>query len=143
MCYKTITTETIETIFLEDMNDSEFMMIHEDEITPEHILSVMRILGRFHAISFALKDQEPEKFAELLNGLNEIFFVRGINSVFADQINYAQTIAYNCITDEKDTHLMKALMRLYETNQYDLIAELGKLYRRFKHTVQLKSFNKW
>lgn len=74
-----------------------------------------------------LKDQEPEKFAELLNGLNEIFFVRGENSVFADQINYAQTIAFNCITDESDTHLIKALMRLYQTNQYDLIAELGML----------------
>lgn len=54
--------------------------------------------------------------------------MRGENSVFADQINYAQTIAFNCITDENDTHLIKALMRLYQTNQYDLIAELGMLW---------------
>lgn len=60
--------------------------------------------------------------------LNEIFFIRGVNSVFADQINYAQTIAFNCISDESDTHLIKALMNLYQTNQYDLIAELGEFY---------------
>lgn len=82
-----------------------------------------------------MKDQEPEKFAELLNGLNEIFFVRGENSVFADQINYAQTIAFNCITDDSDTHLIKALMRLYQTNQYDLIAELGMSLISFLHSI--------
>lgn len=127
VCYKSIKTEPIESLFFEDMNLTEFMMIDKDQLTTEHVLIVMRTLAKFHALSFALKDQEPEKFSELLHGLNEIFFVRGENSVFADQINYAQTIAFNCITDESDTHLIKALMRLYQTNQYDLIAELGML----------------
>lgn len=127
MCYGAITTEPIETLFFEDMSQTDYMMIDKDEVTPEHVLIVMKTLAKFHAISFALKDQEPEKFAEILNGLNEIFFVRGENAIFADQINYAQTIAFNCITDDCDTHIIKALMRLYETNQYDLIAELGKL----------------
>lgn len=124
VCYKSITTEPIECLFLENMIESDFMMIDKSGMTPEHIMLVLRVLGKFHAISFALKDQEPEQFAEILNGLNEIFFVRGVSSTFADQINYAQTIAFNCITDDSDAHLVKALKLLYETNQYDLIAEL-------------------
>lgn len=141
ICYKSITTEPTESLFFEDMNLSEYVMIDKDELTSEHVYVVMRTLAKFHAISFALKDQEPEKFAELLNGLNEIFFVRGENSVFADQINYAQTIAFNCITDDSDTHLLKALMRLYQTNQYDLIAELGMVWYFWAENRKVTKFS--
>lgn len=112
ICYKSITTEPIETMFFEDMTQADFTMVDKDEITSEHILLTMKALGKysnvesmvpcdfmqnnkrillfwigkFHAISLALKDQEPEKFAEILSGLNEIFFVSGAESIFADQM---------------------------------------------------------
>lgn len=137
MCFKSIITEPFESLFIEDMTLKDFVVIDKDEITVEHVLLVMKTLGRFHAISLAMKDQEPEKFSEIVTGLSEIFFVRGIDSVFANQINYAQTIAFNCITDDSDTHLMKALMRLYETNQYDLLADLVDGNEAEPHSVVL------
>lgn len=99
-------------------------MIDKDEITFEHILIVMKTLAKFHAVSFALKDQEPDKFAEITSNLEEVIFTRGKKNHFTDFINQAETLAVDCITEEDDIHLVKALLHLYETNQYDLIAEL-------------------
>lgn len=54
ICYRTITTEPTESLFFEDMNLTEFMMIDKDELTTEHILLVMKTMAKFHAISFAV-----------------------------------------------------------------------------------------
>ena len=124
-CYKTITTESIECLFFEDLAQSNFKMIDKDEATPEHVLLVMKTLAKFHAVSFALKDQEPEKFAELVENLDEVIFTRGKHDQFAGFVNQAETRAMDCITDdEHDGNLVQALLNLYETNQYDLIADL-------------------
>lgn len=123
-CYKTITTESIECLFLEDLAKTNFKMIDKDEVTPEHILLVIKTIAKFHAVSFALKDQEPDKFAEITSNLDEVMFTRGEYNQFADFVNQAENIAMDCISDEHDIHLVKALLHLYETNQYDLITEM-------------------
>lgn len=43
-----------------------------DALTANHVKLVMQTIGKFHAISFAMKDQEPEKLKELTSDLNEI-----------------------------------------------------------------------
>lgn len=99
-------------------------MIDKDDVTPEHILLVIKTVAKFHAVSFALKDQKPDKFAEFVSNLDEVMFTRGKHSQFAGFVNQAENLAVDCITGEDDIHLVKALLHLYETNQYDLIAEL-------------------
>ena len=37
-------------------------------------LAVLKTLSKFHAISFAYKDQKKEEFAEMTNSLKETFF---------------------------------------------------------------------
>lgn len=123
-CYKTITTESIECLFLEDLAKSNFKMIDKDDMSPEHIFLVIKTLAKFHAVSFAIKDQEPSKYAEFSGNLDEIIFTRGKHNQFTDFVNKAETLAVDCITKEEDVHLLKALLHLYQTNQYDLIAEM-------------------
>lgn len=53
VCYKSIATEPTESLFFEDMNRTEYMVV--DDLTTDHVLIVMRTLAKFHAISFALK----------------------------------------------------------------------------------------
>lgn len=122
-CYKTITTEFNECLFIEDLTHSNFKMIDRDEVTTEHILLVMKTVAKFHAISFCLKDQEPEKFAEIVSNLDEVVFIRGENEQFANFVNQGENFAMNC-TNDHDGHLVKALLHLYETNQYDLMVDL-------------------
>lgn len=107
-----------------DLALEEFTMIDKSDVTVEHVLLVMKALGKFHALSFAIKDQEPEKFSEMVSELDEMLFMRGLSTKFSSYINFSATIALKCITDDKDAHLLKALLDLYEKNQYDQIAEL-------------------
>lgn len=122
--YSWVSTAPNETMFFQDMAQEGFIMIDKDKVTVEHILLVMKALGKYHAVSFALRDQDPEKFTELISELSEMFFVRGIETPFKSAINNAAINAINSITDDGDAHLVKALLELYETDQYDLVADL-------------------
>lgn len=104
------------------MVEKNFIMINQEDITSEHILLVMRALGKFHAVSFALKDQEPEKFSEIVNNLEEIFFVRG--GPMSAHVIQAEKMAIECITDDNDVDLLQAILKLYEQNQYDQLIDL-------------------
>lgn len=55
-CYGTIMTEFEEVLFFEDLKASGFEMFDRHKcITFDHVRLVMEALGKFHAISFALK----------------------------------------------------------------------------------------
>lgn len=64
-------------MILEDLNARHFEVInHRQEIlTFDHVSLVMKALGKFHALSFALRDQQPEKFKEITSSLNELYWV--------------------------------------------------------------------
>lgn len=60
-------------IIMEDLRVSNYIM--RDKLTPatyEHAKLLIKDLGRFHAISFAMKDQEPERF-EKCKKLKDLF----------------------------------------------------------------------
>lgn len=99
-------------------------MIDRSKVTVEHILLVMKTLGKFHAVSFAMRDQEPEKYSEIVSQITEMFFIRGVETPFCTTVNSAAMNAINCITDDRDAHLVKTLLDIYEKNQYDLLADL-------------------
>lgn len=69
------------------------------------------------------KDQDPDKFAEIVSNMEEVVFARGEYNQFADFVNQAENFAMDCTT-EQDIHLLKALLNLYQTNQYDLLTDM-------------------
>lgn len=75
-CYRSIDTEMSESLLLEDLRTKQMEMLNhrECELTFEHVALVMKALGKFHAISFALKDQQPNKFAQLVERLPEVYY---------------------------------------------------------------------
>jgi hypothetical protein len=84
ICYKSLTDEPTEGLFLEDLKVSGFEMFDRfKEVTVEHVNRVMEVLGKYHAISFAIKDQKPELLDDY-RGLVDIFFQR--DNVSKDQI---------------------------------------------------------
>lgn len=123
VCYKSIDTEPIECIFLEDLSKFSYSMIDKEELNVEHILLVMKALGKFHAISFAMKDQQPESFSEIVNELQEHVFGHGQNLELAEAYNTAAMNVINSINDDEDAPLLEAILRLYERDQYDLMLD--------------------
>lgn len=96
-------------------------MINKNNLTVDNILMVMKTIGKFHAVSLAMKDQQPEKFSQLVNKLDETLFKSGRNATLSMDINKAALNMIDAITDEKDAHLMEVLLKLYEQNQYDIV----------------------
>lgn len=75
-CYHSIDTDMSECLLLEDLHRKQMKMIdyRTTSLTYDHAALVMKALGKFHAISFALKDQQPQKFKQLTKELTEIFY---------------------------------------------------------------------
>lgn len=75
-CYASISEELSESLFLEDLKARNFDVINirEEVISFDHVSLVMKALGKFHAISFALKDQQPNKLKELTSLVSERYW---------------------------------------------------------------------
>lgn len=114
-CYRTVDVEPSESVFLEDMSVRGFTMIDKsnEEVTADHVRLVMQVLGKFHAISFALKDQQPDKFKQLASNLNELF-VRRDEPFFKVYFNKQIESAMNAVSGEKDAHLLAKLKTMFD-----------------------------
>lgn len=113
--YYTCLEEFNECLVMEDMKEIGFKM--KDRRAPfdlEHVLLVMREYGRLHALSFALREQEPTVFKELSKNLEETFFAnvdRGNFKLVFDS-NFDRAIA--SLDEEKDCKVVKKLKRMKE-----------------------------
>lgn len=74
-CYFTQSDEYEETIFLEDLKEAGFDMIDQqtEPITIDHATLILSIIGKWHALSFALRDKQPGKFELIVGNLPEVF----------------------------------------------------------------------
>lgn len=107
------------------MSDRGFTMIdrNKQDVTAEHVRLVMQILGKFHAISFAVKDQQPEKFKELTSDMKELF-VRRDDGFFRHYFNkQVESIKDACSKDPADAHLLAKLKKLFETDAMDIASD--------------------
>lgn len=75
-CYASISEELSESLFFEDLKARNFDVINirEEALTFDHVSLAMKALGKLHALSFALKDQQPDKFKELANLVSEKYW---------------------------------------------------------------------
>lgn len=75
-CYGSISDKLSESLFFEDLKARNFDVINirEEAISFDHVSLVLTALGKFHAISFALRDQQPNKLKELTNLIPERYW---------------------------------------------------------------------
>lgn len=63
------------TIVMEDMKARGYLKLdNRESLDMPHIRLVLKEMGRFHGLSFAFKDQNPQKFAVLKSSVNETVF---------------------------------------------------------------------
>lgn len=73
--YTSVLEEPFETIIMEDMKEIGYKLCNrQDPLDYDHVLLAMREYGRFHALSFAIRDQKPELFLEFQNNIPEVFY---------------------------------------------------------------------
>lgn len=93
-----------------------------EEVTVDHLRMVMRALGKFHAISFALKDQQPEKFNELAANLSEVF-IRPDDAHLRECFTKQAQLAVDAVSNNDGAHLMVKVKQLFERDAIDIAAD--------------------
>lgn len=105
--YFSINDELSESLFLEDLRERKFEMVNHREgwINFDHISLMMKALGKFHAISFAMKDQKPEKFKQLCSSIQEQFWAFIESKFHKHFINMVNRLT-NILVEEKRFDLL-------------------------------------
>lgn len=113
-CYRTLDADENECILLEDLENRGFTMLDNStkEMTVEHVRLYLRALAKFHAISFAINDQQPEKFKQLTSNSTDIFLCKGNATAAAfyaaQHENYLKTFSA-----PEDAHIYRKLKELF------------------------------
>lgn len=138
-CYQTINVDGSEGLFLEDLNLSHFEMIdhREEPLTYDHVSLAMKAMGKLHAISFALKDQQPDKFKELTSHISENFWTM-IESGMGDNLNLFIERFAECLKAENRLDLVGKMRQIIgsdiKTSIYKLVsAESAEPYAVICH----------
>lgn len=123
-CYRTVDKDLEECILLEDLSVRGFSIVDRftANITADHVYLIMKTLGKFHAISFALKDQQPEKFNEFASNLSENFIRRTeelMRGYFAKQAELAASV----LPEDEHGPIVAKVKKLFETNAMDVAAD--------------------
>lgn len=123
-CYRTVDEEPNECLLLEDLSVRGFTVIdrRREEVSVDHVRLVMKTLGKLHAISFALKDQEPHKFNEIVSNLSEVFIKREDDHL-RDFFNKQGEHVFNSVSGEEDADVLAKAKKLYECDAYDVAAD--------------------
>lgn len=91
-------------------------------MTVDHLRLVMQSLGKLHAVSFALKDQQPDKFNELVSNLSEVFIQKDdphLRECFTKQAK----LVFEALSNDEDAHLVSKIKELYKKEAIDIAAE--------------------
>ncbi|XP_031621483.1 uncharacterized protein LOC116339629 [Contarinia nasturtii] len=94
-CYGTIIDDENGdyAIILEDLRPQEFKLWPKVKTSPiENIRLAMREIGKFHGLSFAMKDQRPQEFSEFeqFTDLYKVLFKsKGVPDMFRNSYDYA------------------------------------------------------
>lgn len=85
-CYGYVDEEYEEAFFLENLNTQQFETADSrtDPITIDHARLVLSRLGKFHALSLALKTKNPEKFQNFVKNVPEVFLGNRMSSLFVN-----------------------------------------------------------
>ncbi|CAB3226316.1 unnamed protein product [Arctia plantaginis] len=90
-----------DVVCIEDASVKEFKNIPRQKgIDTEHYNLTLKTFARFHALSFAMKDQEPEKFEKLLNNIHEVYFDKHLCDWYLGLWNRLSDIAIDAVEKE-------------------------------------------
>lgn len=85
----------------------------KEDLTFEHVALVMKALGKFHAISFALRDQQPNKFAQVTINLTEMYY-RANDKDFVIFLNSVGNRTIKTLNEANHTELSAKFARSIE-----------------------------
>lgn len=137
-CYRTVDQDQNECVLLEDMKSRGFTKPkHSVEMTVDHVWLYLSALAKFHAISFAIKDQEPDKFKQLTSNLGDVYLQKG--DVVADAY-YAMEAenVMKALSSPEDAHLGSKMKEFFAKGAANVSIEI--IERELNESATVISF---
>ncbi|RZB38959.1 EcKinase, DUF1679, and/or APH domain containing protein [Asbolus verrucosus] len=117
-CFNVCIEDCSEMLILENLKVLKFECFDKTSfLDHEHISLIFKTYGRFHAYSFALRDQQPEEYQQLVGRLHNVYeeCLNNESSTFQDYVRQnVQLIRQYLIPGEDDEVINK--FRKYENN---------------------------
>lgn len=100
-------------LIMEDLRPKNYEMFPKEQtIDLEHELLVMKELAKFHAISFAMKDQRPHEFREFKQ-ITDVFITVMINKSFVAFMRSTIDRSINVLQKPEHIKMMKHFRKTY------------------------------
>lgn len=113
-----------ECLVMENMKEKGYKM--KDRKVPldiEHVLLVMKQYGRYHALSFALKDQKPQIFKEYADNCKDLFFTTMDREKFKPHFESYFDRAISALDPIKEEAALQKVQKLKE-QAFDVLDEV-------------------
>lgn len=119
--YKKINSELVECIFLEDVTQNGFVELNQDlrSMSVQHVLLVMKALGKLHAASLALKDQKRRIFDGMIGEFNQIK-AKDRTTKWAQMLSSTPKFIMDATATSNNNHILNKVLRFYERSQFDI-----------------------
>lgn len=107
-CLTTLVYDQEDVVVLRDMRSFDFEM--RDKLINmdfEHLKLTFESYGKFHGVSFAYRDQEPEKFKELFGGLECV--QTALLERVKEPFNAMEKCMYDLLEDSEEFDALKRL----------------------------------
>lgn len=123
-CLQTSLVEYEEAIFMDDLRDTGFEMFdrHKQQDL-QHFRLMMKTLGRLHALSFALKDQRPERI-EPYKRMVELFTRRDDDNSMDTWFGMLITRTMETLDEEKEPEVYARTKKTLEGKFIDMVKDL-------------------
>lgn len=98
---------------MDDLRTDNFVMWPRNDAVPfDHVKMILQQLARFHAVSFALKDQQPNAFAEFKN-IYDVLEMQVVNGNFGEFMSSGHREVLGLIIDDEHKKIMQRLTNNY------------------------------
>lgn len=116
--------ECNECLVMENMKERGFIMKNRKEpLDLDHVLLVLKEYGRYHALSFALKDQNPCLFKELAKETHSHFFQTVDRHQMTLHFNNYFDKAVDTLDPIKDGQIIESVRKIQE-RVFDIFDEI-------------------
>uniref|UniRef100_A0A6M2DEQ6 Putative ecdysteroid kinase n=1 Tax=Xenopsylla cheopis TaxID=163159 RepID=A0A6M2DEQ6_XENCH len=113
-CYDAGLTEGSEFIIMDDLTSQSYVMLNKlSNLDRQHVQLVVKALAEFHALSFTLKYQKPERFEEISN-IPEVLIGVLSEKAFLDMLDFGLEQAILAVDELLGNKVMKVKENLKE-----------------------------
>lgn len=106
-CYFAKLSNPTETIVMENLRPQGYV-VHDKSIPLDldHLHVVLKAYAEWHALSFALKDQKPQEYAELTKNLQESPFKNFFRTMFGTLLDHTLEHLYVMLEEKGEVELL-------------------------------------